>query len=313
LPERLLARHVVEPEDDVLGRVDDRLAAGGREDVVRAHHEHARFHLRLDRERHVDRHLVAVEVRVERRTDEGVQADGLTLDEHGLEGLDAESVERRSAVEHHRVFGDDLVQDVPDLRLLLLDELLRALDRRHVPALFELRVNERLEELERHLLGKTALVKTQARADDDDRTARVVDALSEEVLAEAALLALEHVREGLEGSLVGTGDGLAAASVVEQRVDRLLEHPPLVADDDLRSVELDEALEAVVAVDDAPIEIVEIARREAAAVERDERAEIRREHRDHRQHHPLGAVAAVTEGLDDLEALRVLLALRLAG
>ena len=41
--------------------------------------------------------------------------------------------------------------------------------------------------------GKTALVQLERRADDDDRAARVVDALAEQVLAEAALLALEHV------------------------------------------------------------------------------------------------------------------------
>ena len=76
-------------------------------------------------------------------------------------------------------------------------------------------------------------------ADDDDRTARVVDALAEQVLAEAALLALEHVGQRLERALVRAGDGLAAAAVVEQRVDRLLQHALLVADDDLGRVELD--------------------------------------------------------------------------
>ena len=117
----------------------------------------------------------------------------------------------------------------------------------------------------------------------------------------------------LERALVGAGDGLAAAAVVEEGVDRLLEHAALVADDDLGRVELEQALQAVVAVDDAAVEIVEIAGREPAAVERHERAEIRREHRDHRQHHPLGPVAALAEGLDDLEALGELLPLRLAG
>jgi hypothetical protein len=310
--ELALARHVVEPEHDVLRRVDDRLAARGREDVVRAHHEHARLHLRLDRQRHVHGHLVAVEVGVERRADERVELDGLALDEHRLEGLDAEAVERRRAVQHHRVLGDDLLEDVPDLRALLLDELLGALDGVDVAALFELVVDERLEELERHLLRQTALVQAQRRTDDDDRAARVVDALAEQVLAEAALLALEHVRQRLQRALVRARDRLAAAAVVEEGVDRLLQHAALVADDDLRRVELDEALEAVVAVDDAAVEVVEVAGREAAAVERDERAEVRRQHRDDREHHPLGAVAALAEGLDDLEALGVLLPLRLA-
>ncbi len=156
-------------------------------------------------------------------------------------------------------------------------------------------------------------MQLQRRADDDHRAARVVDALAEQVLAEAALLALEHVGQALERALVRAGDGLAAAAVVEQGVDRLLQHAALVPDDDLRSVELEQALQAVVAVDDAAVEVVEIARREAAAVERNERAEIRRQDRDHRQHHPLRAVAALAEGLDHLQALRVLLALGLAG
>jgi hypothetical protein len=63
----------------------------------------------------VDRHLVAVEVRVERGADQGVDLDGLTLDQHGLEGLDAEAVEGRSAVQEHGVLLDDVLEHVPDL------------------------------------------------------------------------------------------------------------------------------------------------------------------------------------------------------
>jgi hypothetical protein len=161
----------------------------------------------------------------------------------------------------------------------LLHHLLRRLDGGDVAALFELVVDERLEQLERHDLGQTTLVQLELRTDDDDRTAGVVDALAEQVLTETALLALEHVAERLERALVGTGDGLAATTVVEERVDRLLQHALLVADDDLRRVELLEALEAVVSVDDATVEVVEIRRREAATVEGNERAQVRRNDR----------------------------------
>jgi hypothetical protein len=119
---------VVEAEHDVLARHDDRCAVRRVQDVVGAHHEHPRFELRFQGQRHVDRHLVAVEVGVEGRADERVQLDRLALDQRRLEGLDAEAVQRRRPVQHHRVLADDLVQDVPDLRLLLLDELLRLLD-----------------------------------------------------------------------------------------------------------------------------------------------------------------------------------------
>src|SRR5687767_11019974 len=118
------------------------------------------------------------------------------------------------------MLADHLVKDVPDFLALLLDPLLGLLQR-HAEALgVKARVDERLEQLERHLLGQAALVELELRTGDDDRTAGIVDALAEQVLAETALLALEHVAERLERPLVGPGDGAAAASVVEQSVDR---------------------------------------------------------------------------------------------
>ena len=52
--------------------------------------------------------------------------------------------------------------------------------------------------------GQAALVELEGRADDDDRPARVVDALSEQVLTEPALLALQHVGQALERPVAGT-------------------------------------------------------------------------------------------------------------
>src|SRR5207237_4774967 len=156
------------------------------------------------------------------------------------------------------------------------------------------------------------LVQPQARTGDDDRAALVVDALAEQVLAEARLLALKHVRQRLERAVAGTRDGPAAAAVVEQRVDRLLEHPLLVVHDDLGRAEVEQPLEPVVAVDDAPVEVVQVARREAAAVELDHRAELRRDDRDRLEDHPLGPVLGRDERRHDLEALdRALLLLPL--
>jgi hypothetical protein len=102
--------------------------------------------------------------------------------------------------------------------------------------------DERLEELERHGLGQAALVQLELRTHHDDRTARVVHALAEQVLTEPALLALEHVGERLERTLAAATDGLGAAAVVEQRVDRFLQHALLVAQDDFRRAVRDELL-----------------------------------------------------------------------
>ena len=74
------------------------------------------------------RHLVTVEVGVERRADERVNLDCLALDELRLEGLDAEPVQRGGTVEQDRVTGDDLFEDIPDDGTSPLDHALGALD-----------------------------------------------------------------------------------------------------------------------------------------------------------------------------------------
>ena len=68
-------RQVVRPHDDVPGRAEDRAAVGRAEDVVRRHHQRRRLDLRLDRERQVHRHPVAVEVDPEGAADERVDDD----------------------------------------------------------------------------------------------------------------------------------------------------------------------------------------------------------------------------------------------
>ena len=171
------------------------------------------------------------------------------------------------------------------------------------PALFELVVDERLEQLERHLLRQPALVQLQLRSDDDDRTARVVDALAEQVLTEPALLALQRIGQRLQRTVVRAAQHAAAAAVVEQRIDRFLKHALLVADDDVGRLQLHQLLQPVVAVDDAAIQIVQVRGREPAAVERNERTQLRRNDRNDIQNHPLGLVRRLAERIDHLQPL----------
>ena len=288
-------------------------AVGRMQDVVGRHHQHARFELGFERQRNVDGHLVAVEVGVEGGADQRMKLDRFAFDQDRLEGLDAEAVKGRRAVEQHRMLANDLVQDVPDFRLLLLDELLRLLDGGRQTLCVKPRIDERLEQLERHLLRQAALMELQFRADHDHRTAGIVDALAEQVLAEATLLAFEHVGQRLQRALVGAGDDPTAPAIVEQSVDSFLQHALLVADDDVRSAQLDQTLQTVVAVDDTAIEIVEVGRREAAAVERNQRAKLRRNDRHDGQDHPFRPVAGFDECLNDLQALGEFLRLEFRG
>src|SRR5450432_3679726 len=302
-------RDVIEAEHDVLRGHDDRLTVRRVQDVVGRHHQDARLQLRFQRQRNVHGHLVAVEVGVEGGADQRVKLDRLALDQHRLERLDAQPMQGRGAVQEHRMLADHFVQDIPDLRPLFFDQLLGLLHRGGQALGVEPRIDERLEQFERHLLRQAALMQPQFGTDHDHRTARIVDALAEQVLPEAALLALEHVGQRLQRALVGAGDDATAAAVVEQGVDRLLQHALFVADDDVGGAQLHQPLQAVVAVDDAAVEIVEIRGRKAAAIERHQRTQVRRDHRHHGEDHPFRLVAGIAERLDDLQTLGELLVL----
>ena len=215
----------------------------------------------------MNRHLVAVEVGVERRANQRVDLDRLAFHQHRLECLNAKTVKRWSAVQKHRMVLDDLFQNVPNNRLLLLDHFFRLLNGRAVPGLLQPVIDERLEQFERHLLRQPALVQLQFGTDHDDRTSRVIDALAQQVLAEASLLALQRVRKRLQRTVVCATQHAATAAVVEQRVDSFLQHALFVAHDDFRSMQVHQLLQPVVTVDDAAIEIVQIRRRETPAVQ----------------------------------------------
>ena len=138
-------------------------------------------------------------------------------------------------------------------------------------------------------LGRPALVQLEVRAHHDDRPAGVVHPLAQQVLAEPALLALEGVGQGLEGTVGDAAQQAAALAVLEQGVDRLLQHPLLVAHDHFGGAQLEELLEPVVAVDHPAVEVVEVGGGEPAAVQRHQGAQLGGQHRDDVQDHPLGA------------------------
>ena len=146
----------------------------------------------------------------------------------------------------------------------------------------------------------------QFGTDHDDGTAGVVDALAEQVLAEAALLALQRVGERLQRTVVGAAQHAAAAAVVEQRVHGFLQHALFVAHDHVGRVQVHQLLQPVVAVDDAAIEIVQIGGGEAAAIQWHQGRSSGGMTGMHIENHPLRLVAALAEGLDHAQALGVL-------
>src|SRR6266436_1687189 len=97
---------------------------------------------------------------------------------------------------------DDFFQNVPNHRVLLLYQLFSLLNGGAMPALFQAMIDERLEQLERHLLGQPALMQLQLRTYDDYGTAGIIHALAQQILAEASLLAFQGIRQRFERPVV---------------------------------------------------------------------------------------------------------------
>ena len=125
--------------------------------------------------------------------------------------------------------------------------------------------NKGLEKLQRHFLRNAALVHFKLGSYNYNRTAGIVNTLTEQILTEASLL--------------------------------------FVADDYIRCAQLKKSLQAVVTVDNTPVKIIQIARCETAAVQLNHRAEIRRNYRNNIKYHPLGTVARLPEGFKHLKTL----------
>ena len=303
-------RQIIQAQNNVLRRNNDRLTIGRMQNVVGRHHQHACFKLRFKRQRHVDRHLVTVKVGVERRTDERMQTNGLAFNQHRFKGLNAQAMQRWRAVQHHGMFADNLIENIPNLRLLLLHQLLGLLHSGRQPLGVQARIDEWLEQFECHFLWQTALMQLQFRTHNNNRAARIIDALAKQVLTETALLALEHVCQRLQRTLVRTGNNPAATAVVKQRVNRFLQHALFVTDNDVRRAQFDQPLQTVVTVDNAAIQIVQIRRGKATAIQRHQRAQIRRDNRNFGQDHPFRLVAGHHERFDDFQTLGELLRLQ---
>jgi len=97
------------------------------------------------------------------------------------------------------------------------------------------------------------------------------------------------------------------------RPRRPLKHALFVPHDDVGSVQLHEFLQPVIAIDHAPVEIIEIGGGKSSAIEGHQRPQLGRKHGDYIQDHPFGLIPALAEGIHDTQPLGILDALLQAG
>ena len=239
---KALNGQVVGAQHHILRRHGDGAAVLRTQEVIGRQHQQTGLSLGLGGQGDVDGHLVAVEVGVEGGAVQGMQLQSTAIHQHRLKGLDAQAVQGRRTVEHDGVILDDNVQRIPHLGDTLIHHLLSGFDVIGHAVLHQLLHDEGAEQLHGHLLGHAALIDLQLGAYHNNGAAGVVHTLAQQVLAEAALLTLEHVAQGLESAVISAGDGASTAAVVDQRIHGLLEHTLFIADNDIRGLQLHKTL-----------------------------------------------------------------------
>ena len=128
-------------------------------------------------------------------------------------------------------------------------------------------------------------------------------------MAETSTFALDHVSQRLQGALVRTSHCFPATTVIQQRVNGLLQHTLFVADDNFWCFKFEQTLQTVVAVDNATVEVIQIGGCEAAAIQRHQRTQVRGQYWQHFENHPVRLDAGFLEAFKNLQTLGKLLVL----
>ena len=167
--------------------------------------------------------------------------------------------------------------------------------------LHQLLHHERLKQLDCHLLRQAALIDLELRPHHNNRTSGIVHTLSQKVLTETPLLSLQHIRNGLQRTVAGACHRTSPPAVINQGIHSLLQHPLLVADNDVRRSQLQKPCQTVIPVNNPAIQVIQIRGGKTSAVQLYHGTDIRRDHRNHGHDHPLRFVAGIAECLHNLQ------------
>ena len=169
-------------------------------------------------------HLVTVEVGVECRTCQRVQLNSFTFDQLWLECLNTQTVQCRCTVQQYRMSFHYVFQNIPNHRLLTVDDLFSRLNRFYDTAFNQFTDHERLIKFGCHILWQTTFMHLQFRTYNDNRTGRIVNTFTQQVLTETTLFTFQTVGERLQRTVSICLNSTRFTRVIKQRIHSFLKH-----------------------------------------------------------------------------------------
>src|SRR5665213_440406 len=130
-------------------------------------HQHLRFENCGISKWNVHRHLVTVEIGVERCTHKRMKLNCFSFDEFWLESLNTQSVQCRSTIQKNRMSTQNIFKNIPNHSVFSVNDFFRRLYRFHNSALDEFANDKRFEKFGCHVFRQTAFVQFQFWSNDD--------------------------------------------------------------------------------------------------------------------------------------------------
>ena len=282
-----VTRHVVQAQNDVLRRYDDRLTIGWRQHVVWSQHQGTGFFLCFQRQWNVYGHLVTVEVGIERRTNEWMQLNGFAFNQNRFKRLNTQTVQSRCTVQHDWMFANHVFQDVPNFWHFLFYQFFGLFDGVGQFQFFQFVENEWFEQFQCHFFRQTTLVQTQVRTYGNHWAAWIVHTFTQQVLTEATALTFNHVCQRFQWAFVGTCHRFTATAVIQQWVHCFLQHAFFIANDDVGCAQFQQTFQTVVTVNHTTVQIVQVRSGKTATIQRYQWTQIRWQYWQHIHDHPL--------------------------
>ena len=135
----------------------------------------------------------------------------------------------------------------------------------------------------------------------DYGTTRVVNTLTKQVLTEATLFTLEHIGQGFEGPVTRTCYRTTTTAIIDQGINRFLQHAFFVAHDDIRSAQFEQAFQAIIPVDNTTIEVVKVRGSKATAIKLYHWSQFWWNYWHDIHNHPFRTIARLTEGFNHFQ------------
>ena len=204
-------------------------------------------------------------------------------------------MQSRGTVQHNRMLFDYFFKHIPYLWLKSLDHFLCIFNIVCCSVRYKLFHNEWLEQLDCHLFRQTTLIDLQFWSNDDNRTSRIVNTFSKQVLTETSGLTFQHVRQRLECSVSRSCYRTSTTSVIDQRINSFLKHTLLVSYDNIWCSQFKESSQTVISVNDSSVQIIQVRCCKTSSIQLYHRTQIRRDNRDSCKDHPLRSVSGLAE------------------